>query len=37
MASCEDIEFKTFDGLTLRGWFYHAGENSPCIILTHGY
>lgn len=34
-----DIEFKTFDGLTLRGWFYPATsklEKSPAIVITHG-
>ncbi|KAH8593075.1 Alpha/Beta hydrolase protein [Bisporella sp. PMI_857] len=36
MASRQDAKFKSYDGLTLRGWFYRAGENRPCIILTHG-
>lgn len=34
-----DIEFKTFDGLTLRGWFYPAAGNlakSPAIVISHG-
>lgn len=34
-----DIEFKTYDGLTLRGWFYPAAgklEKSPAIVITHG-
>lgn len=34
-----NIEFKTFDGLTLRGWFYPAAGNltkSPAIVISHG-
>jgi cephalosporin-C deacetylase-like acetyl esterase len=38
----EDVEFKTQDGITLRGWFYTpasaaAGAKLPCIIMTHGF
>ncbi|UZJ53745.1 hypothetical protein CBS101457_003065 [Exobasidium rhododendri] len=37
----EDIEFKSSDGVTLRGWFYPAtaaeGKQSPCVILAHGW
>jgi len=38
----EDVEFKTQDGLTLRGWFYTptvptAGPKCPCIIMCHGF
>ncbi|GAQ05324.1 hypothetical protein ALT_2645 [Aspergillus lentulus] len=36
MTSQRDIAIQTFDGLTLRGWFYSAGERRPCVILTHG-
>lgn len=37
-----DIEFKTTDGVTLRGWFYRpaaaAGTGPlPCIVLVHGF
>ncbi|KAK1244242.1 hypothetical protein MKX08_002380 [Trichoderma sp. CBMAI-0020] len=35
--SHQDISFQTFDGVTLKGWFFQAStENSPCIIMTHG-
>ncbi|KAH7082478.1 DltD N-terminal domain protein [Paraphoma chrysanthemicola] len=39
----ENIEFKTKDGVTLRGWFYTpetAVQNSaplPCIVMIHGF
>jgi len=36
----KDIEFKTDDGITLRGWYYlpnGAKENLPIIIMAHGY
>src|SRR5689334_16465141 len=37
----EDIEFKTQDGVTLRGWFYipdnHSGDKLPVIVLAHGF
>jgi hypothetical protein len=32
----EDVEFKSCDGTTLRGWFYPQAEPSPCIIMSHG-
>ncbi|KAH0612304.1 uncharacterized protein H6S33_010356 [Morchella sextelata] len=35
-----DVEFKAFDGLTLRGWFYPASSKlskSPAIVITHGW
>ena len=38
-----DIEFKTDENLTLRGWFYAANvksrmdKPSACIIMTHGF
>lgn len=33
-----DVEFRTVDGLTLRGLFYApiGAEKTPCIIMTHG-
>lgn len=39
MPSREDIEFKTVDGVTLRGWFYPAAnsQKAPCIVLAHGW
>lgn len=37
----EDIEFKTYDGITLRGWFYKPDEppqsKLPCLIMAHGF
>ncbi|KAK2043974.1 alpha/beta-hydrolase [Colletotrichum somersetense] len=37
MASLRDIEFKTYDGLTLKGTLFPAGEKKPCIIMTAGF
>ncbi|KAI8632856.1 alpha/beta-hydrolase [Xylariaceae sp. FL1651] len=37
MANCEDVEFKTVDGLTLRGCLYLAAQRGPAIILTPGF
>ncbi len=36
-----DVEFKTSDNVTLRGWFFtpsnvSSGTKLPCMILTHG-
>jgi hypothetical protein len=36
MAAHEDVEFKTLDGLTLRGWLYPASKRGPGIIITPG-
>ena len=36
----KNIEFKTEDGVTLRGWFYQPDTGSgpfPAIIMAHGY
>lgn len=37
----EDIEFKTSDHVTLRGWFYkpdnHSGDKLPAVVLAHGF
>lgn len=38
----EDVEFKTQDGLCLRGWFYRPTGSSrdsklPCIVMCHGF
>ncbi len=30
----KDIEFKAFDGLTLRGWFYVGPKGGPAIIIN---
>ena len=32
----EDAEFKTLDGLTLRGNLYPASSRGPAIIITPG-
>jgi hypothetical protein len=36
MAAHEDVEFKTLDGLTLRGWLYPASKRGPGIVITPG-
>jgi uncharacterized protein len=36
----KDIEFKTDDGVTLRGWYYlpdGVKDSIPAIIMAHGY
>jgi cephalosporin-C deacetylase-like acetyl esterase len=39
--SREDIEFKTADNVTLRGWFYKPldtkHEKLPCLVMAHGF
>ncbi|KAF7587999.1 hypothetical protein BBP40_006428, partial [Aspergillus hancockii] len=34
-----DIEFKTSDHLTLRGWFCtpSSSEKLPCLVMAHGF
>ena len=32
----EEVEIKTADGLTLKGWFFNANSNNT-IIFVHGY
>ncbi|KAF7563931.1 hypothetical protein G7046_g208 [Stylonectria norvegica] len=37
-----DVEFKTSDGVTLRGWLYRPASSPidarlPCIVLVHGF
>lgn len=36
--SHQDVEFKTIDGLTLRGWLYPSNVpgRGPAVILTPG-
>jgi hypothetical protein len=36
MLSHEDVEWKTLDGLTIRGWLYPASKRGPGIIITPG-
>lgn len=38
MADRTDIEFKSYEGLTLRGWFYSnkSQERAPVIVMSHG-
>lgn len=37
----KDIEFKTSDNVTLRGWFYtpeaSSGKKLPCLVMAHGF
>lgn len=36
----EDVEFKTVDNVTLRGWFYkpeNAAGKLPCLVMAHGF
>src|SRR6476661_3536262 len=42
----EDIEFKTHDNVTLRGWFYtppssdsssSTNKKLPCLVMSHGF
>jgi cephalosporin-C deacetylase-like acetyl esterase len=39
--SRQDVEFKSSDGVTLRGWFYtpstHTGSKLPCLVMLHGF
>ncbi|KAI1178392.1 DltD N-terminal domain protein [Nemania sp. FL0916] len=35
--SREDVEFKTLDGLTLRGHLYPASTRGPAVIMTPGF
>lgn len=36
MAGQENVQFKTVDGLTLRGLLYPASQKGPAIIMTPG-
>ena len=29
-----DVEFKTFDGVTLRGWLFVGPKNGPAVIVN---
>ncbi|ETI23301.1 hypothetical protein G647_05101 [Cladophialophora carrionii CBS 160.54] len=37
----ENVEFKTSDRVTLRGWFYSSGDaasgKAPCLVMSHGF
>ncbi|EXJ72101.1 uncharacterized protein A1O5_04605 [Cladophialophora psammophila CBS 110553] len=36
----ENVEFKTSDRVTLRGWFYtsdSASGKAPCLVMSHGF
>ncbi|KAI8283964.1 hypothetical protein K4K60_002295 [Colletotrichum sp. SAR11_57] len=37
MAAREDVEFRTIDGLVLRGWLYQATKRGAAIIATPGF
>lgn len=30
----KDVEFKTFDGLTLRGWLFVGPKDGPAVIIN---
>jgi len=32
----KDVEFKTIDGLTLKGWLYPTSARGPAIVITPG-
>ncbi|KAL0930067.1 DltD domain-containing protein [Colletotrichum truncatum] len=36
-VSGEKLEFKTIDGIVLRGVLYAADKQAPAIIMTHGF
>lgn len=36
MAAERNVEFKTYDGLTLRGTLFPAGDKKPLVIMTAG-
>jgi fumagillin biosynthesis transferase len=36
MSHHEDVEFKTLDGLTIRGWLFPAPGRGPAVIITPG-
>jgi hypothetical protein len=36
MTSRKGVEFKTYDGLKLKGTLFSAGEKKPCVIMTVG-
>ena len=33
----EEVSIKSFDGLTLRGWFYEYAPGAPIELMLHGY
>jgi hypothetical protein len=36
VAPREDVEWKTLDGLTLRGWLFPAAQRGPAMIMSPG-
>lgn len=36
MATRRDVEFKTLDGLTLRGRLYATAGRRPAVVITPG-
>lgn len=36
-VSCEWVEIPSYDGLTLRGRYYHFTDGAPIMLLMHGY
>ncbi|RDW89665.1 hypothetical protein BP6252_01697 [Coleophoma cylindrospora] len=37
MSHHQNVEFKTMDGLTLRGWLYPASKKGPAVVMTPGF
>ncbi|KAL1642562.1 hypothetical protein SLS58_005330 [Diplodia intermedia] len=37
MVHRENIEFRTVDGLVLRGWLYPTPTRSPAVVITPGF
>lgn len=33
----KNVEFKTSDGLTLRGWYIPAGNSTKAVVMLHGH
>ena len=36
-APCETVEIVSYDGLKLRGRYYHRTEGAPVVLMMHGY
>ncbi|EKG16353.1 hypothetical protein MPH_06434 [Macrophomina phaseolina MS6] len=37
MLGRQEVEFKTLDGLLLRGWFFPTATRSPAVVITPGF
>lgn len=36
LVAVEEVQFRSADGLTLRGWLFEGSPNRPPIVLCHG-